>query len=149
MKINFKIFQEYDRCPHDILGEISLTDKNSTIRETNAYIDSWICSLVQGLIILKNGYNNSIDLVAESKPIEFKSIKNRIIISYRDSSIEVDDLSIFENVLIKVCNSFLMKISDSSNLPSIKFLNDFINNKIDPSMPPIQPVIKKWKIKNT
>lgn len=145
MNIDFKIYNEKELNSFDILGEISLSDEKTILRDTNVYLDSWLCGFVEGLIILKSGYNCIIDLVEEPNPLEFTLSEKNAKISYKQTSVLVDDINVFEKDLKKTCVLFLKKIKDLRDIPTLKFLSDFIEDKIDLSMPSIQPVIKKWK----
>ncbi len=145
MNIDFKIYNEKELDPFDILGEINLSDDKTILRDTNVYLDSWLCGFVEGLIIIKSGYNCIIDLVEEPNPLEFTLSEKNAKISYKQTSVIVEDINIFEKVLKKTCVFFLKKIRNLRDIPTLKFLNDFIEDKIDSSMLSIQPVIKKWK----
>lgn len=130
-----------------LVGDIFVSDGKNSFTEKDAYLDSWLCSLVEGLLILKKGKNVIIDLIEESYNIEFLLEGKKIKISIPGKSILIDEIVLFEKELKIRVISFLEEINAFKldiNEPTLKFLNDFALNRINLNTEFVQPIVKEW-----
>lgn len=148
MKIEFKIFEHEKTQYHDILGNIKLSDNESSFHEDNAYLASWLCVLAEGILLLRRKTNSIIDLAEEPDPIGIEFLDGRIRLTYKERSVFSKGLDSFEVETTQAIKSFLNSIGVneiSLREPCIKFLNDFRNHKIQSEDSFVQPILKQWR----
>ncbi len=147
MKITIRICNEDEIDVVDLLGDIVIEKEKNTIKAECVYVDSFLCSLIQGIVILKRGKSSHIDLVEEPDPLEI-IYKNEIIeISYLQSTVLLNNINELENALIKTINYLFEKIGlnkEAFKIPTIKFMKDFVDHKQILYSDFVQPVIKEW-----
>ena len=147
MKITIKIYNEDGIDPIALLGDILINDGKNIIEAECIYLDSFLCSLIQGVIILKRGKSSSIDLVEEHYPLKIVTKDEIIEISYLQSTVTIHTINELEIELIGVIKYLLGNIeinSESLKIPKIKFMKDFIKKKKIQDSDFVQPVIKEW-----
>jgi len=147
MKITIRICNEDEIDFVDLLGVIIIDKEQNTIKAECVYVDSFLCSLIQGIIILKRGKSSHIDLVEEPHPLEIIHRSDLIEISYLQSTVKLNNINELENALIKTINYLFEKIglnTEAFKIPTIKFMKDFVEHKQILDSDFVQPVIKEW-----
>jgi hypothetical protein len=147
MKIELRLNKENGIELTALVGDIFVSDGENSFTEKNVYLDSWLCSLVEGLLILKKGKNVIIDLIEESYNIEFLLEGKKIIISIPGKSILIDEIALFEKELKSKVISFLEEINVFEmdiKEQTLKFLDDFVYNRININTEFVQPIVKEW-----
>ncbi len=138
-----------------LLGDLVVSDGEKSFTEECIYIDSWFCTFVEGLILLKRGSNSVIDLLDEPYGVSFLIEGDEIEVSIPGRKIALlpvqgkvgDALDIFERELKRKILLFLKEIDvykRDAGIPTLTFLNDFVEGKIIPDSEFVQPVEKEW-----
>lgn len=94
-----------------LIGTIELRDDKSGIHEHVTYLDSWFAALQVGLTKLtENQKEIVLDLIDEPKPVRFSMQSGKLSISYKDITVSVESLPIYEKVLSETMARFVAEI---------------------------------------
>ncbi len=89
MKIEYSLDYEEGIEMDCLLGKISLSTENESFSEDCIILDSWFCTFIEGLIILKRGNNAVIDLLEEPYGVRFLIDTEGITLSIPKRTISV------------------------------------------------------------
>lgn len=99
MKIEWVFDREEPIDLENLLGDLSVSDADSTITVQSTYIDSWFVALIRGLRILQDGRSGSVEILEEPSPLVFELSEGKVWISYEHKRICAESLHEFQRSL--------------------------------------------------
>ncbi len=129
MKIAWTLDEEEPIDPENLLGDIILTEGETTILERNTYIDSWLNALITGVQGVQTGKRVTVDILEEPDPLVFEPLNGGMRLSYQNTAIVIDKIDNFVRGLRLAAHELLMKLDQIPGTESNEFLNslrDFV-----------------------
>jgi len=80
--------------PFTVLGEVELVDSvGGAVRDQCVMLDAWLVALAEGLLAIREGRAESIDLIDEPEPLEFLIQDNIRMLQWQEQRVIIEDLS--------------------------------------------------------
>jgi hypothetical protein len=132
MQITVTLDESEKIDPIDPIGDILITDDQTTIGERLTYLDSWFDALITGLKTVEKGESIAVEIAEEPEKLVFEPWQEGMRISYRGQSISVAKISEFTTDLKLAANEFLNKLNCESEFDSndlLQIIRDFVDNE--------------------
>lgn len=137
IKIRIVLEEDAELDPIDPSGEILISDGMSRIWQKDAYLDSWLNALIEGLSQVEAGKTATIDLVEEPDPLVVQPQNGGIKLTFREASVSVDRIDEFRLALGNAVVDFLSKFDiadrdgETELLKSIRKFSRIFDKKVD------------------
>lgn len=135
MQILFTLDQDDGIDLIDPLGDIIITNNQSTLSVESTYLDSWFDVLINGLNSLQNNCKITLEIIEEPKVITFEPVLEGFKISYGKEVLFFDNLNEFYQSLLKSAQEFLSQLKQTqkncSNLSILNKIDNFIEQSTD------------------
>ena len=130
MKILFTLDQEQEIDPNDPLGNLIITNSQTTLSVESTYLDSWFDVLIDGFQGLQNNNKITLEIVEEPESITFAPVLEGFKISYGKQALFFSNLNVFHQSLLASAKDFLSQLKQEreniSNLPLLSKINHFV-----------------------
>jgi hypothetical protein len=134
MQILFTLDPEDGIDPNDPLGDITLSDNQTTLSVESTYLDSWFDSLIKGFKSLQTNQKITLDLIEEPETLTFEPILDGFKISYGKQTLLFNTLNEFYQPLLLSAQQFLSQLDQNNNktttLPNLINIRHFIKQSI-------------------
>jgi hypothetical protein len=134
MQILFTLDPEDGIDPNDPLGDITLSDNQTTLSVESTYLDSWFDSLIKGFKSLQTNQKITLDLIEEPETLTFEPILDGFKISYGKQTLLFNTLNEFYQPLLLSAQQFLSQLDQNNNktttLPNLINIRHFIEQSI-------------------
>jgi len=134
MQILFTLDPEDGIDPNDPLGDITLSDNQTTLSVESTYLDSWFDSLIKGFKSLQTNQKITLDLIEEPETLTFEPILDGFKISYGKQTLLFNTLNEFYQPLLLSAQQFLSQLDQNNNktttLPNLINIRHFIKQTI-------------------
>ena len=134
MQILFTLDPEDGIDPNDPLGDITLSDNQTTLSVESTYLDSWFDSLIKGFKSLQTNQKIILDLIEEPETLTFEPILDCFKISYGKQTLLFNTLNEFYQPLLLSAQQFLSQLDQNNNktttLPNLINIRHFIEQSI-------------------
>ena len=134
MQILFTLDPEDGIDPNDPLGDITLSDNQTTLSVESTYLDSWFDSLIKGFKSLQTNQKITLDLIEEPETLTFEPILDGFKISYGKQTLLFNTLNEFYQPLLLSAQQFLSQLDQNNNktttVPNLINIRHFIEQSI-------------------
>ncbi|HBB35192.1 MAG TPA: hypothetical protein DDZ80_03500 [Cyanobacteria bacterium UBA8803] len=131
MKIEWTLYEEEGIDPIDPVGDITVTNGQTTIQVEATYLDSWFDALITGIKGVQTGSKVTVEIVEEPDLLRFEPSNGGVKISYKNTAIVVSRIDEFIQALKLAAKDFLLRLDQIKGCECNNLLNlirDFLNN---------------------
>ena len=119
MNIEWTLYEEEGIDPIDLLGEIVLTDGQTTFRVEATYIDSWFEALIAGIKAIAAGNKLTVEVVEEPEPLIFEPGDGTMKILYQGQALKINDIDEVVDSLKKSARTLIEQLNGLTGMEKI------------------------------
>lgn len=129
MKIEWRLDMDAALEPENLVGDMTLSDAQTSLGERDTYIDSWLAALIVGLQALQTGQSIHVDIPEESAPLVFAPVGKGVQISYRTMVLNVGSVEELQRAVYIAAQALLQQLAAVEGWegnPLISGIRDFV-----------------------
>lgn len=110
MILNIRLDEEGGIDSDSLVGRIVIVGIRGRIDEKDAYLDSWLVALIEGVSAVSKGERKTIEMLEEPTSLLFEPLGQGFRIGYGTEVVIVEQTEVFRDLLVLSCNSFLSDV---------------------------------------
>ena len=129
MKIEWRLDMDEALEPENLVGDILLSDAQTSLGERDTYIDSWLDGLTTGLKAVQAGQRVQVDIPEEPASLVFEPVGKGIRIAYRATVIHVESVEELQRAVCIAAQALLQQLAGVEgweNNPVLRGIRDFV-----------------------
>ena len=129
MQIEWRLEMGAALEPENLVGDITLSEAQTSFGERDTYIDSWLEALITGLQAVQMGQRRCVDIPEEVAALVFTPVDQGVQIAYRTMVLHVESIDELQRAVYVAAQALLQRLATVEGWetnPLLRGIGDFV-----------------------